>query len=39
MIYTSSEFTTNKEAVNAVISSSELGGSDKNSTKLWWDKK
>lgn len=39
MIYTSSEFTTNEEAVGTAISSSELGGQDKNSTKLWWDKK
>lgn len=39
MVYTSSEFTTNKEAVDAAISSPELGGQDKNNTKLWWDKK
>jgi hypothetical protein len=38
MIYTSSEFTTNADAVNAAISG-ELSGQDKNNTKLWWDKK
>ncbi len=37
MMYTSSEFDTNGEAVNAAIST--LSGGDKNSTKLWWDKK
>ena len=39
MIYTASEFTTNAEAVEAAISSSEIGGQDKNNTKVWWDKK
>ena len=39
MIYTSSEFTTNVDAVNAAIASPELGGQDKNNVKLWWDKK
>lgn len=39
MIYTSSEFTTNADAVNAAIASPELGGQDKNNVKLWWDKK
>ncbi|WP_242203088.1 SusD/RagB family nutrient-binding outer membrane lipoprotein [Aestuariivivens insulae] len=39
MIYTTSEFNTNSEAVNAAIASPELGGNDKNNTKLWWDKK
>lgn len=38
MTYVASEFTTNIEAVNAAISD-QLGGSDKNNTKLWWDKK
>ena len=37
MVYTSSEFDTNGEAVNAAIGT--LTGGDKNSTKLWWDKK
>ena len=38
MVYTSSEYTNNAEAVQAAVSSSELG-SDKNNVKLWWDKK
>jgi hypothetical protein len=38
MIFTSSEFTTNDSAVQEAISS-DLGGQDKNNTKLWWDKK
>lgn len=38
MVYTASEFSTNGDAVNAAIGSSELGGQDKNNTKLWWDK-
>ena len=38
LIYTSSEYTNNAEAVQAAVSSSELG-SDKNNVKLWWDKK
>ena len=37
MVYTASEFTTNGDAVNAAIGT--LSGGDKNSTKLWWDKK
>jgi hypothetical protein len=39
MVYTSGEATTNKEAVKAAVASPELNGQDKNSTKLWWDKK
>lgn len=39
MVYTASEFTTNSEGVNGAISSPEIGGQDKNNTKLWWDKK
>lgn len=39
MNYVQSEFDTNGEAVEAAISGSELGGADKNNTKLWWDKK
>lgn len=39
MVYVASEFNTNADAVNAAIASPELGGADKNSTKLWWDKK
>lgn len=39
MTYVNSEFTTNSEAVNAAVSSPEIGGQDKNNTKLWWDKK
>jgi hypothetical protein len=38
MVYTSSEFTTNKEAVEEAIASPELNGQDKNNTKLWWNK-
>ena len=37
MVYVSSEFDTNGEAVQAAIGL--LSGGDKNSTKLWWDKK
>lgn len=39
LVYTSSEFSTNGDAVNAAIASPEIGGSDKNNVKLWWDKK
>ncbi len=39
MVYESSEFDTNREAVEAAIASPELNGQDKNSTRLWWDKK
>ena len=39
MKYESSEFDNNREAVEAAIASPEIGGQDKNSTKLWWDKK
>ena len=39
IVYTSGEATTNKEAVKAAVVSPELNGQDKNSTKLWWDKK
>lgn len=39
MIYVQSEFDTNGEAVQAAIGGAELGGADKNNTKVWWDKK
>lgn len=39
MKFESSEFDNNGEAVQAAIASPEIGGNDKNSTKLWWDKK
>lgn len=39
MVYVSSEYSTNAEATNEAVSSSELGGQDKNNVKLWWDKK
>lgn len=39
MVYVSSEFDTNGEAVQAAIGGSELSGADKNNTKVWWDKK
>ena len=35
MVYTSSEFNTNADAVNAAIST--LSGGDRNNTRLWWD--
>lgn len=37
MVYVQSEFDTNGDAVQAAISS--LSGGDKNSTKVWWDKR
>ncbi|MFM1879291.1 MAG: hypothetical protein RLZZ241_2157 [Bacteroidota bacterium] len=37
MVYVQSEFDTNGEAVQAAIST--LSGGDKNSTKVWWDKR
>ncbi len=39
LVYESSEFDSNREAVEAAIASPEIGGQDKNSTRLWWDKK
>jgi len=36
--YTVSEYTTNTAAVNAAVNTL-LGGPDKGTTKLWWDKK
>lgn len=36
--YTVSEYTTNADAVNDAVSKL-LGGPDKGTTKLWWDKK
>jgi len=39
MVYVTSAFNTNEQGVNDAISGSELGGSDKNNVKLWWDKK
>lgn len=38
MVYVASEFDTNGDAVQAAISGPELGGADKNNTKVWWDK-
>jgi len=39
MVYVQSEFDTNRESVDAAIGGTELGGADKNNTKVWWDKK
>lgn len=39
LVYVSSEYSTNVDAVNNAIGSAEIGGSDKNNVKLWWDKK
>ena len=39
MKYESSEFDNNRAAVDAAIAFPENGGQDKNSTKVWWDKK
>ncbi|WP_420321347.1 SusD/RagB family nutrient-binding outer membrane lipoprotein [Flagellimonas sp.] len=39
MVYVQSEFDTNGEAVSAAIALPEMSGGDKNSTKVWWDKK
>ncbi|MEM7367265.1 MAG: SusD/RagB family nutrient-binding outer membrane lipoprotein [Bacteroidota bacterium] len=38
MVYVTSEFDNNREGVDGAIGSTELG-SDKNNTKVWWDKK
>ena len=38
MVYVQSEFDTNGEAVEAAIASPEIGGSDRNNVRLWWDK-
>ena len=37
--YVESEFSNNNEATLAAQKNSELSGGDKNSTKVWWDKK
>jgi hypothetical protein len=39
MKYPKSEYTTNGHAVRAARDSTELGGMDLGSTRLWWDKK
>ncbi|MCK5279037.1 MAG: SusD/RagB family nutrient-binding outer membrane lipoprotein, partial [Cyclobacteriaceae bacterium] len=39
MVFVSTEFDTNEDAVEAAIASPELGGNDKGLTKVWWDKK
>ena len=39
LVYVASGFSTNGAAVNAAIALPEIGGSDKNNVKLWWDKK
>ena len=39
MTYVDSELSNNAEAVAAAQSLPELGGGDKNNTKVWWDKK
>ncbi len=39
MVYVTSEFDNNPEGVKGGIGLSEIGGSDKGSTKVWWDKK
>ncbi|MGX1928566.1 SusD/RagB family nutrient-binding outer membrane lipoprotein [Flagellimonas sp. 2504JD4-2] len=39
MVYVQSEFDTNGDAVNAAIALPEMSGGDRNSTKVWWDKK
>ena len=39
IVYVSTEFDTNKEAVEAAIASPEIGGNDKGLTKVWWDTK
>ncbi len=39
MVYVQSEFDTNGAAVQAAIALPEMSGGDKNSTKVWWDKK
>jgi hypothetical protein len=37
LMFTTTEYSTNAAAVTAAVTL--LGGPDKNSTKLWWDKK
>ena len=39
MTFVESEFSNNGAAVDAAMSLSELAGGDKNSTRVWWDKK
>jgi len=39
MVFVSSEFDTNADAVEVAIASPEIGGNDKGLTKVWWDKK
>ncbi|MDW3652572.1 MAG: SusD/RagB family nutrient-binding outer membrane lipoprotein [Bacteroidia bacterium] len=39
MTYVDGEFSNNADAVTAAQSHPELVGGDKNSTKVWWDKK
>jgi hypothetical protein len=39
IVYVTSEFNTNKNAVDDAITSPEIDGADKGSTKVWWDKK
>lgn len=39
MVYVGDEFDTNEAAVNAAIALPEMAGGDKNSTRLWWDKR
>ena len=39
MTFVASEFDNNNEEVTAAQSLSELSGGDKNSTKVWWDKR
>ena len=39
MVYVTSEFDTNGEAVQAAIALPEMSGGDKNNTKVWWDKR
>lgn len=39
MTFVDGEFSNNRSATEAAQSLSELSGGDKNSTKVWWDKK
>ena len=39
MVFVSTEFDTNADAVEVAIASPEIGGNDKGLTKVWWDKK
>lgn len=39
MVYVQSEFDTNGDAVQSALALPEMAGGDKNSTKVWWDKK